>query len=224
MGPDYADQLAPLNAIFAEVYHATRPAQLALLGCATGNGLEHVDPAITSRAIAIDVNPEYAASAKARHQSLGATLEVRCADVCSCVLPAAAFDLVHAALIFEHVNMPVLASRIATWLAPAGTCAVVLQVDSPAAAPVTPSPYRSLAALGASMHLASLGQVAELLGQHGLHPHRQWSVPLTGTSAEGGVGFADVGESVAFFWRADESSVETIRPLASEWTWSCLGR
>ena len=180
MGPGHADQLVPLNAIFGEVYRATRPARLALLGCATGNGLEHVDPAITRRAIAIDINPEYAALARGRHRSLGETLEVWCADVCLCDLPVATFDLVYAALVFEHVDVVELASRIATWLAPEGTCAVILQVEASTTALVTPSPYRSIGSLGATMHLVTPEQITGLLGQHGLRQSRCWNVPLKG--------------------------------------------
>ena len=190
MGPDWADQLAPLSEIFADVYRDTRPARLALLGCATGNGLEHVDPAITTRAIAVDVNPEYVARARARHQALGSVLDVRCADVCACELTSGSLDLIHAALIFEHVDAPLLAARIATWLAPGGTCAVVLQVDgvddgstrapapAPAPAPVMSSPFRSIASLGASMRMLSPARLAELLGQHGLRQRRRWTVPV----------------------------------------------
>lgn len=180
MGPGHADQMAPLNAIFGEVYRITRPAQLALIGCATGNGLEHVDPAITRRAIAIEINPEYVALARARHRVLGDTLEVRCADVCSCDLPVHTFDLVYAGLIFEHVDVPALASRIGAWLAPKGTCAVVLQVEAPATALVTPSPYRSIRSLGASMHLVTSEQITRLFGKLGLLQSRRWSVPLKG--------------------------------------------
>ena len=179
MGPDGADQLAPLSIIFDDVYRRTLPASLALLGCATGNGLEHVDPMTTTSVIAVDLNPEYVAIARARHRSLGPALEVRCADVCSCILPLGAFDLVHAALIFEHVDVPLLASRIATWLAPSGTCAVVLQVAGPAE-PVTPSAYPSITSLGASMRLVSSERIAALLGQHGLLRNDRWMVPLKG--------------------------------------------
>lgn len=180
MGPDHADQLGPLSEVFAEVYRETRPARLAFLGCATGNGLEHVDPAITERAIAIDLNPEYVAVTRARHAALGAALEVRCADVCSCDLPAEAFDLIHAALLFEYVEVPLFAARIAGWLAPGGTCAAVLQVHPPTTAALTPSPYHSFAPLRSFVRLVAPEQLAASFAQHGLHQVRGWSVPLKG--------------------------------------------
>jgi hypothetical protein len=183
MGPDHADQLGPLAAIFGDVYRRVRPARLALLGCATGNGLGHVDAAVTRQAIAVDFNPQYVALARERHRALGLVLEVRCDDLLTCALPARSFDLVHAALIFEHVDPAALAARIAAWLAPRGTCAIVLQsgdADSPAAIPVMPSPYHSVASLGASMRLVPPDDVIALLEANGLHPTDRWTVPLKG--------------------------------------------
>ena len=120
MGPEHADQLAPLRAIFGEVYRSVRPRRLALLGCATGNGLEQVDLAVTRAVVAVDINLEYAARARARYRALGPALEVRCADVTTCALPAGGFDLVHAALLFEHVEPEPLAARMVEWMAPGG--------------------------------------------------------------------------------------------------------
>jgi hypothetical protein len=118
MGPDHTDQLRPLRDVFAEVCGNIRPARLALLGCATGNGLEHVDPALTKSAVAIDIHPEFVAVTKERYdKALGAALEVRCDDLTSCVLPSGAFDLVHVALVFEHVDARALVPRIANWVA-----------------------------------------------------------------------------------------------------------
>jgi SAM-dependent methyltransferase len=135
MGPDGADQLAPLARIFGEVVAAARPRSIALLGCATGNGLEAVDPAVTSRVVGVDLNPEYLALARRRHAALGEALDLRCADLLACALEPAAFALVHAALVFEHLDPAALAASIAAWLAPRagwlaprGICSVVLQV------------------------------------------------------------------------------------------------
>jgi hypothetical protein len=180
MGPAHADQLAPLSASFGEVYRQVRPARLALLGCATGNGLEHVDPAVTRTVVAVDVQPDYVALTRARYPALGPALDVRCADLTTCALPPAGFDLIHAALIFEHVDPAVLAARIAAWLAPGGVAAVVLQIDGEGVAPVTPSPYASIATLQGRMHLVTPPEVARLLGAHGLREVRSWVVPLRG--------------------------------------------
>ena len=184
MGPDYADQLRPLRDVFAEVYRTIRPPRLALLGCATGNGLEHVDPALTKTAVAIDIHPEFVAVTRERYgKALGAMLKVRCEDLTSCVLPSGAFDLVHAAIVFEHVEACALVPRIANWVAAGGVCAVVLQVESSGAAGtslITPSPYGSIAGLKDTMHAVSPEAIATLFEREGMRPRRQWTVPLSG--------------------------------------------
>jgi len=128
MGPQGVDQLAPLSAIFARVYGALRPARLLLPGVATGNGLEHVDPRVTRRVVGLDVNIQYVAVARQRHLRLGPALELYCEDLLHTRLDAGSFDLVHAALVLEHVEPFPAVERFARWLAPGGACAVVLQL------------------------------------------------------------------------------------------------
>src|SRR6266581_1065602 len=106
MGPAGADELAPL-------------------GVATGNGLEHVDPAVTRRTVGLDVNLSYLAVARQRFMRLGASLELRCVDLERAELDAGGFDLVHAALVLEHVDVRRAVARLASWLAPAGAFCVV---------------------------------------------------------------------------------------------------
>ncbi len=42
------------------------PASLAVIGCTTGNGFEHIDPIHTRRVVGIDINPDYLAILKSR--------------------------------------------------------------------------------------------------------------------------------------------------------------
>jgi hypothetical protein len=185
MGAAGVGQLAPLAEIFAQVYAAVRPASVAVLGCATGNGLEAIDPALTPRIVGVDVNPEYLAVARRRHARLGAALDLRCADLLACDLGAGAFALVHAALIFEHLEPAALAARIAGWLAPGGTCAAVLQLarGTGAAAGVSPTKFTSLRALSGTMRLLAPDELRRSFAPHGLTESRAWEVPLPGDKA-----------------------------------------
>jgi SAM-dependent methyltransferase len=184
MGAAGVGQLAPLAEIFAQVYAAVRPASVAVLGCATGNGLEAIDPALTPRIVGVDVNPEYLAVARRRHARLGAALDLRCADLLGCDLGAGAFALVHAALIFEHLDPTALAARIAGWLAPGGTCAAVLQLGGAgAAAPVSPTGFTSLRVLSGTMRLLAPEELRRSFAPHGLTESRAWQVPLPGDKA-----------------------------------------
>src|SRR5215212_4712714 len=52
-------QYDALNRIFRDVLVAVRPHSVLLLGCSSGNGLEHVDPCTTTSVVGIDINPSY---------------------------------------------------------------------------------------------------------------------------------------------------------------------
>ena len=185
MGPDGADQQAPLAAIFGEVYRAARPSSVALLGCATGNDLAAIDPAVTLRTVGIDLNPEYLAMARQRHTHLGDALELRRADLLTCQLGAGAFALIHAALVFEHVDPAALAARIASWLAPTGICSVVLQLQRAVrpASPVAPHVFRACRLWRAPCVCVAPDDLRRLFATHGLSERRTWEVPLRGDKA-----------------------------------------
>src|SRR5512138_1690764 len=120
MGPDGVDQLAPLSASFQEVYAAAQTDRLLVLGCGTGNGLEHVNPAVTKRVVGVDVNLQYLGVARQRFFHLGPRLELFCSEAEKFRTAPASFDLVHAGLIFEYVHPEVLVRKITEWLAPDG--------------------------------------------------------------------------------------------------------
>ena len=175
MGPGGVDQLGASSAIFGKIYAALKPTRLALLGCATGTGLEHVDPTTTRRVVGVDVNIQYVAIARQRFLSLGAVLELYCEDVLRVRLQRGAFDLVHAALLFEHVEPLPLAERIAAWLAPGGACSVVVQLTRP-----TPPPGslpRSMEAIAASMRLVPPEELRASFRRAGLEERRAFEVP-----------------------------------------------
>src|SRR5512142_657862 len=92
MGPMGLDQLGPLAAVFQEVVLASQPDRLLLAGCATGNGLEHVDPSVTRRIVAVDVNLQYLGIARQRFFHLGPRLELYSADISDFKSAPQAFD------------------------------------------------------------------------------------------------------------------------------------
>lgn len=175
MGPGGADQLAPLSHLFQEVYLAAQPDRLLLVGCATGNGLEHVDPSITKRAVAVDVNLQYLGIARQRFFHLGPALELYCSEIEKFRQPASSFDLIHAALVLEYVQPDVAVRRFAEWLAPGGTCSVVLQLpggDAPAPA------NRAMQIIEKAMHLVDPAELTRLMTEQGLAKRREKRVPV----------------------------------------------
>src|SRR5689334_11693672 len=175
MGPGGVDELAPLSAIFAKVYAARRPRRLAVLGVATGNGLEHVDPAITRRTVGLDVNLSYLAVARQRFMRLGASLDLRCVDLERAELDPAGFDLVHAALVLEHVDVRRAVPRVVGWLAPGGAFTVVLQLPG---GPTAPAAAASLRAVGEAMRPVPPEDLRRLAADAGLAEQAAYVVPL----------------------------------------------
>jgi len=178
MGPAGADQLAPLAAILGKALAGLKPARLLVLGVATGNGLEHVDPAVTRRVVGVDVNLQYLALCRQRHMRLGARLELYCSDAEKVLLDAGSFDLVYAGLFFEHAVPRRLAGRIASWLAPGGALLAVLQLPAADGAGAVKSRHASIEAVAESMRLVPPAELERDLARAGLSARRAYELPV----------------------------------------------
>jgi predicted TPR repeat methyltransferase len=175
MGPAGADQLAPLSQLFQEVYLSAQPDRLLFVGCSTGNGLEHVDPSITKRAVGVDVNLQYLGIARQRFFHLGPTLELYCAEIEKFRQAPGCFDLIHAALVLEYVQPEVAVRRFAEWLAPGGTCSVVVQLPGGSA----PEPVnRAMQIIAKAMHFVDPAELTRLFEEHGLAKRREKKVQV----------------------------------------------
>jgi SAM-dependent methyltransferase len=175
MGPQGVDQLAPLSALFEEVYAATQPDRVLVLGCSTGNGLEHVNPAVTKRLVGVDVNLQYLGVARQRFIGLGARLELFCSEAEKFRAAPGSFDLVHAALLFEYLHPEPLVRRVAEWLAPHGTCSVVLQLPGGKG---PDAPTKTMQIIEKAMKLVPPDELTRLFEHYGLPLRRSKSVPL----------------------------------------------
>jgi SAM-dependent methyltransferase len=175
MGPAGVDQAATLSALFQEAWLAAQPDRVLVVGCATGNGLEHVDPAVTRRVVGLDVNLPFLGICRQRFFRLGPRLELYCASATTWKAPPGSFDLVHAALVLEYLPPAALVEQVAGWLAPGGTCQVVLQLPGgegrAAAQPV-------LELIRRAARLVPPGELAALMARRGLALRRSRTVPL----------------------------------------------
>ena len=147
MSSQEVGQSQVLNRLFWEILQNVRPRNVLVLGCSTGNGFEYIDPAVTSRVVGVDINPQYLQRLVERIRSPGFSLDLQCTDLSQYAFEPAAFDLVHAALVFEYVEWSRLLPRIADTLRFDGVLSVVLQTPSPVSPAVTPTRFTSLAAL-----------------------------------------------------------------------------
>lgn len=144
-------QIQALNKITKEFLETYMPSGFALLGCCTGNGLEHVDSEITSSVYAIDINPEYLEICKNRYASTIPGLKTLLIDIENEKLPVKDVDLCFAGLVFEYVDPPALIKNLEPVLREGGVLAIVIQ-QSGKAQFVSETEYKSLEKLSGISH------------------------------------------------------------------------
>lgn len=165
--------------LLGDVLDAVRPGAVLLLGGSTGNGLEHVNPAVTARVVVVDINRTYLLRLRERFPNPAYELDARCGDVGDVDLGREVYDLVHAGLILEYVAWPLLVPRVASALRPRGVFSVILQTPSASSPAVTPTPFSSLRSLESVFHFVdpnALVEVAHGVGL-GLRTRRREALP-----------------------------------------------
>jgi SAM-dependent methyltransferase len=146
-------QFQALSDLFAAALAEFRPPSVAVVGCATGNGFEHVDPWATKRLVGIDINPSYLTIARERHSARLPQLELLQQDCASAAFQMAPVEMVFAALIFEYVPLARTLANISRSLLPGGILVSGLQLPSDASGPVTKTAFTSLELLSDIMTL-----------------------------------------------------------------------
>jgi hypothetical protein len=163
LAPEVA-QLPVLADLFAEALALCRPASVAILGMAGGNGLDRIDPAMTKRVVGFDCNPVFLDAVRRRHAGL-ADLELHCIDLASEMVEAAPVDLVHAALVFEHAGVDLCLENAVRMVDAGGALSVVLQLPSEQA--VSPSAYASIQRLRTHFVYVEPGELTAALEERG---------------------------------------------------------
>ena len=136
-------QLEALADLFGVALRICRPASVAVLGVAGGNGLEHCDGAIVSRVVGVDVNPRYLEEVRQRHGG-SLNLELVCHDLAEKKIDLPPVDLVHAALVFEHAGVRRCMENAVGLVGDGGALSVVLQLPADGGRNVGASPFASL--------------------------------------------------------------------------------
>jgi ubiquinone/menaquinone biosynthesis C-methylase UbiE len=174
------NQRPVLNRLMREALEVVRPRSLLVLGCSTGNGLEYVDPAVTRRVTVVDINAVYLQQLADRFPSPDFDLQIQCSDLNETVLETNAFDLMHAALVFEYVEWRQLVPRLAAALTKRGVLSVVLQLQSATNPAVTPTKFTSLLSLEPLFRFVNADDLASTARAVGLTLDLRCTVPLAG--------------------------------------------
>jgi putative acetyltransferase len=151
----------------ARAVEAHRPASVAVLGCAGGNGLDRLIGSSARRVVALDINPSYAAATEARFRGRIEELEVIVADVEQGSQVFDPVDLIYAALILEYVDLGRALTFMRRHCRPEGALLVLLQLPSGEIAEVTPSPYVSLRKLAPILRLVPPAELRRRAAQYG---------------------------------------------------------
>ena len=167
MGSPGVRQLEFLSRIFGGLIREYEPESLVVLGCATGNGLEHIERGRVRRLVGLDINPEYLEICRKRHGERVPGLELVCEDFASFDLEAASIDFVYAALFFEYVDPASAVEKISRWLKPRGILAVVLQLPSDSCGKVSETGFASVKALEPAIRLVDPAVLERLVREHG---------------------------------------------------------
>lgn len=161
-------QLKFLNNLFKNVLSEYKPAALAVPGCTTGNGFEHIDFTITKKVLAIDINPGYLQILRDRFSDKLGEIETVCADLDNLEFKNRKFDLVHCALIFEYVDVPKLVGKISGILRKNGKLSVLLQLPHENSPEVSKTDFKSIKYLSGFIKLVPTEEFNEIAVACGL--------------------------------------------------------
>lgn len=171
-------QAGVLATHFGALLRQFTPPSVAVVGCAGGNGFEHIDVQVTRRIVGIDINPGYLDTLARRHARRLPGLELHAVDVAAAELPCDPVDFVYAALLFEYVALAPALRNLGRLCRPGGVLATVLQLPAASLPQITPSPYSSLGALAPLMQLVAPATLAARASEAGFELMRSTTLAL----------------------------------------------
>ncbi len=140
-----------LSRIFLQTILGFSPNKLGLLGCATGNGLEHIDQRRVEEVHIVDINPQYLRIAVDRYKKRISKLISHQVDLSKEHPNIPPLDLIFVGLVFEYVSPEILVPKLKGWIGKHGHVVVVIQENAPGAF-VSKSRFPSLGTLATSSH------------------------------------------------------------------------
>lgn len=171
-------QAQALNKLMALALTEYVPTSIAVIGCTTGNGFEHIDTTNTRRVIGVDINPDYLALLKIRFAERISSLELIKADIAGPDFHIMPVSMVFAGLVFEYVDVAHALNNIYRSMLPGAILLAVLQLPSPDSSPVTTTRYNSLERLAPIMNLVSPSVFSDICNSIGLQHIKADTIPL----------------------------------------------
>lgn len=178
MGSEAVGQLPVLSDLFVRALERFSPRRLLVLGCGMGNGFERIDPAVTRRVTGVEINPAYLDRLRGRFPSPPFELDLACSDVAQYPVPAGAFDLIHAALIFEYVEWRSFVPKILAGVGTGGGVSAILQLPSASAPAVSETPFPSVRVLEPLFRFVDPGALKAAFARLGFLADDESEMPL----------------------------------------------
>lgn len=154
------------------------PEHFALLGCATGNGLEHINPDITNKVYAIDINQDFLHLTKEKFGEQINGLEIVKADIQNEELFIKNIDLFFVGLVLEYVDPTVALKKIIKTLNHNGILFIVLQKSNQTSF-VSKTKYKSLETLSTISKEVEEAEVDKYLKINSMELIRKEEIKLT---------------------------------------------
>jgi hypothetical protein len=98
-------QLPLLNSLTKKYLNIVKPSSVIFLGIAGGNGLEHIDNAITKTVFGIDINQNYLETTLRRYNDKISSLKLICFDLTKQSGVFCKSDMIWAALVLEYTGI-----------------------------------------------------------------------------------------------------------------------
>ena len=177
MRSEAVGQAAALGELFGEVLELRKPASVAVLGVAGGNGLERIDSSRTQRIVGLDLNPDYISAVHERFAEM-AGLELYAIDLAKQTVALTPVELVHSALVFEHAGLGRCLENALALMVPEGALSVVVQMPSTQSQGVGSSGVVSITKLSSQFNLVDPAALSRTLAERGLHLVHENTYPV----------------------------------------------
>ncbi|MFA8449082.1 MAG: class I SAM-dependent methyltransferase [Bacteroidales bacterium] len=141
-------QLQIMNQLMAQAFQKYKPANVAILGCASGNGFEHLNYSELQNVYGVDINSYYLKVLKDRYQNQISKLKLLCLDIENDSLAINYIDCYFLSLILEYVSPLPLIQKIQPSLNPDGKICLIIQ-ENTSSDFVSKTSYESLEQLSA---------------------------------------------------------------------------
>jgi ubiquinone/menaquinone biosynthesis C-methylase UbiE len=166
-----------LGSLTRQTLRKYNPEKFLLPGCASGNGLEHVDNNVTSQVYALDINPEYLEFTVNRFQHRIPNLRTICCDLLTDKLELTDIDLAFCGLLLEYVDPHIALPKIIGTLNKQGNLVIVIQRNNSASF-VSKTRYSSLEKLSGIVSDVLPEEIDNICRQIGMTKAFQEEIPV----------------------------------------------